>query len=269
MLILYTSLSILSLIWIVLSYCGYVRYASLHLHTSESYAKTYLTLPRVPSNNKVIVSLFTRHTNLNDIKLTINSILDQTVHPDQIIISLPPNADIVIPEYIHSNHIIIVHKLAKDYGKSSSFISPLLREKNAETTIIIIDDNYVYGTDFIESMMEASQQNPNSVIYTSGYSLRDFLLNSRLTKEQEDVIETSSGVLIKPMFFDESVLNVDDGPKDIKNYPNILLSMHLHKKGIPIKKLSYSDNIPIIGTHHVNNDSKVASYYASYFPSFN
>ena len=250
--------SIISLIWILLTYFGLIRHFKISMCSCETFAKKYIKLPRVTTNNKVIVSIYTKEPDLNNLKNTMNSILDQTVHPDQIIISTPPNVDIKIPDFIQNNNICIVHKLTKDYGESSVFISPLLREKDGNTNIILVNDKNIYGTDFIETLVETSENFPNDVIYISGYSAN--------SNKEIDVIDIACGVLIKPIFFtDDSVLNIEEGPNGVKENPDIFLSQLLHKNKINLKNIKYTENV--IKTKS-KADGSVINYYAAYFPSF-
>lgn len=266
--IIYIIISVVSLVFILFEYFGLTRCLKLKVSSCESYAKTYVKLPRVGTKNKVIVSLYTKHNDLNKIKDTVNSILDQTVRPDQIIISIPDSTSIKIPEFITKNHIILVHKLSKDYGKSSSFISPLLREKNGNTDIIIIDDNQIYGPDFIESLVEASEKYPNDIIYIGGYNARKYIENGGKIDEDADIIELPKGVLIKPIFFDENILNIDDGPSNQKDVPNVILSYHAQKNKVHLRRINYSENIYTIKDNN-NFENNIIKYYAAYFPSFN
>ena len=262
--------SVFSLFYILLAYYGYVRYLNLKMKSCESYAKDYLKIPRSPTKHKVIVSMTTRTNNFENIKPTVNSLLDQTVHPDQIIISTPPDIQLQLPDFIRKNNIILVHHLTNDYGKSSNFLSPLLREKDGEAMIILVDDSGIYGTDFVESMVAASEEAPNSVIFVSGYNAKKSAEQKRKINnhsEPNDVISTADGVLIKPKFFDESIFNVMDGPGDLENTPDVLLSSYLHKHNIPMYEMKYDENFRKFH-HPLPNNDRNLTFYASLFPSF-
>ena len=157
--------SIISLIMILLSYFGINRYLLLMIKDSESYIANYSKLPKADNKNKVVISLTTTPDNIYKIKPMINSILDQTVKVDQIILVLPHNykeKGYNIPEYI--NKVANIVPSGRDYGEGTKLLPILLREKECDTTIIALDDDIVYGNDFIYTMIEESQNNPDKVL---------------------------------------------------------------------------------------------------------
>ncbi len=263
-------LSVLSILWIIFAYYGYSRYWSLQIFSSEKYAKKYLELPRANQKNKIIVSLSTSNGNFELLKPTINSILDQTVHADQIIISTPPNTNLKnIPEFLKENRIIVVHALSKNYGESSCFLSPLLREKDGDAIIICISGQTVYGPDFIETILGESQMHPDKVIFITGYKAKTFLANGKKVdeKNENDIVSVSDGILIKPKFFHEDIFEYTKNfPFGIENTPDIYLSNYLHTHHIPITQVSYNENFSKFSTVH-HNSHKNLLFLASNFPS--
>ena len=57
-----------------------------------------------------------------------------------------------IPKYIKD--IANIFPAGKNYGKGTKIIPMLLREKECGTIIIALDENRVYGQDFIYSLIE-------------------------------------------------------------------------------------------------------------------
>ena len=49
-------------------------------------------------------------------------------------------------------------------GKGNKIIPILFKEKECDTTIIAIDDNVIYGKDFIQTLLEERDKNPNTVL---------------------------------------------------------------------------------------------------------
>lgn len=262
-------LLIISIIYIFLSYFGYVRFYKLHNRSCEAYARDYLNLPRVDVKNKVIVSIATKAKDMKEIQPTINSILDQTVHPDQIIISIPESQDFTMPSFLKDNRIIFIHKVANNFDKSSSFLSPLLREKDGDAIIVVVDDKGVYGPDFLETLIAASNSNPDNVIFIKGYKASALISESEKVDAPyiNDIISVLDGVLIKPKFFDIDILSFEHTPAGLETNPDILLSSYLHKHKIPITQIKYNENFRKKELILPNSD-KYISYYASIFPSF-
>ena len=262
-------LLVISIIYIFLAYFGYIRLFKLKHRSCEDYARDYLNLPRADVKYKVIVSMTTTAKDLRNIKDTINSILDQTVHPDQIIISIGESESFTLPKFIEDNKIILIHKVSNQFGKSSSFLSPLLREKDAETIIVVVDDKGVYGPDFLETLIDASNANPNNVIFIKGYKATNLITQSKKVDVPyiNDIISVADGVLIKPKFFDTDILTFDHTPAGLETNPDILLSSYLHKHKIPITQIKYSENFRK-SEQILPNSDKYISYFATIFPSF-
>jgi len=113
----------------------------------------------------VVISFTTTPDRVEKLKPMINSILDQTVKVDQIALVIPykyKGQKYNLPKYI--NNVANVFPSGKDYGKGTKLIPILLREKEKDTIIVAVDDDRVYGKDFIESMITEAEKNPNTVL---------------------------------------------------------------------------------------------------------
>ena len=265
--IIMTFITAISLFFTVLAYFGYLRLVKLRMLSCEKYAKVYANIPRADIKNKLIVSLFTRHQNLNNIKACINSLLDQTMRPDQIIVNIPENHHFEMPACIKDNNILILHKLSPKYGECLSFISPLIREKNADTVIIAVNDKSIYGPDFIETMVEESNKAPNNLIYISGYNAHEFISTGKKIDmhSDNDIVRIDYGVLFKPSMFDDDILDVEKGPAHVNDCPDIFLSYHMNKKMLSKTQIEYGEVFP----HSIDNkyEKICIEYYSAYFPS--
>ena len=250
-----------SLVWIILSYYGYDRYLILGLKTN--YSESYLKLPRVNTKSKVIVSVSTTETDFNKIKRTINSILDQSVHPDQIILSVNPGNQIQVPDHLKKANVIIQHNLSSDYGACSCFISPLTREKDADAKLIILNDKQIYGPDLLQMLVEESDKNPDRVIYTKGYKAKNLIQNGNITdvKNDNDIIDIKGGVLVKPSFFSEDILSCNS---NLKYAPNATLSAHINKPSM-WKQINDDDTFNNISNNDLEQERRGAIFYAAFF----
>jgi len=168
-------------------------------------------------DKKVVIVINTTPTRLVDIKQTINSILDQTVKIEQIIIVLPqkyidskPN----FPNYL-SKFVIFIPS-GKEYGSnlSNSLIPVLLCEKDNDTSIIILKDNIVYGQDFIETLLNLEKSNVDSVLK----------------------MEKNDAILVKSNYYDCN--NIKNG--------NFFDEKWLLGNAKNLKIVKYSDNFPKI-----------------------
>jgi len=162
--IIFTIIStIFSLVIILLTYFGIMRYIQLKLqNNSDKYIENYNKLDTYKTEGKVIISISTTPDRIHKIRPMINSILDQTIKVDQFILILEKDKKYDIPDYLKK--IFKIFYSAKNYGKGNKIIPLLFIEKECDTTLIALDDNVVYGKDFIERMLEERDKNPDTLI---------------------------------------------------------------------------------------------------------
>ena len=163
---LFIILTILSFIMTLLYYFGFTRYLELYCRSYKKYLENYKNLNKASKDSKVIISFTTTPEHIKKIKPLLNSLLDQTVKVDQIVLNIPKDLKYDIPkEY---NNILNVFECGKDYGCATKFIPTILREQNKDTIIILIQDNYIYGKDYIETMIEEYNKNKCAIINKQG-----------------------------------------------------------------------------------------------------
>ena len=157
--------TLLSLIYIILLYFGLTRYLSLRIKSSKKLIENYSKIPRVDNNTRTIISFTTVPDRINKIQPMINSILDQTKRVDQIVLVIPykyKDKKYDIPQFVKD--VANVVPSGKDYGQGTKFIPVLLREKECDTIIIALNDNVIYGADFIETITDEAKTHPDTVI---------------------------------------------------------------------------------------------------------
>jgi hypothetical protein len=147
---------------IFFSYFGITRYFFCHIKSTDKFIENYSKLPKASTDNKVVISFTCKQEKLHKLKPFINSILDQTVKVDLIAMITPLEEDYNIPKYIKD--ITVVFPSGMDCGQGTKLIPMLLREKEKGTIIISLDENKIYGQDFIYTMIEESKKYPDSVL---------------------------------------------------------------------------------------------------------
>ena len=213
--------SILSLIYIIFSYYGLLRYTSLYMYSSESYQRNYNKLEHGnEKKSKIVVSLSA--TNIKKIKPLINSILDQTIRVDLIYIVVSPKQKYKLPNNL--KNIVFLIKSGKNYREAANLIPILSREEDSSTILITLGNNTIYGKDFLENLLDESKNHHDSVIYV---------------KNNTNKINLNSGSLFKINFFDEEFLNL---PTNIN--PHNWIDNYLKDK--PKHEIKYSSNYKII-----------------------
>lgn len=201
----------LTLIYTFFVYYGINRYFSLHLYSSESYIPSYQKIQK--SNNRTVVSLSSNSKNLNKIKPVINSLLDQTIKVDEIALTIPYGTE--LPSYL--DDIVTKYGVGNNYGDCVSIVPVVLREGDKNTNIIVMKDNIVYGKDFIEIMLEESEKTPNQIL------------------------ESKHAYLIKPNFFDDSILGTG-GTSGLNCKDYSLDELLKRKSNVAIRKMNYFEN---------------------------
>ena len=223
-------------------------------------AENYLSLPRSTSKSKVVVSMFLKNMDLQR-NLTLKSILDQTVHPDQIIIVT--NEAVNIPDFLKKDSIVVAQK-AGQYGASGAFMIPLQTQKDSETKIIIVTDGVVYGADFIETILENSDD--DAIVFVEGYSGSSYA-NGKLAYvkngniSQDTVINMRGGVLVKPKMFNRFVIPESTVVCDA---PDVTFTANPRNDDYKLKQITYGESFHT--APEINQTTKTAlAFYAQYF----
>lgn len=208
--------ALLSLIYVLFGYFGINRYLSLHMFSTESYRKNYSKLDQASEKERVVIVMTTTPDRHNKIKPTINSLLDQTVRVNEIAMNIPYGENKTLEQY---KNVILTYNHSLPYGEVAKLISTLFREGEETTKIILVNDDMVYGKDFIEEMIEESNKHPDKVI-----TAKD--LNSK------------HGILVKPKFFNQTVIDYDG-----KSTHTQWLKKHLK---VPHKSINYKQSFKSI-----------------------
>jgi hypothetical protein len=189
---------IISILITTITYFGLDRYYTLQKDCSDKYIDNYKNLTKL--DDKIIISLSATDSNLENLRPMLNSLLDQTIRVDKIILNLPPLSSgqtYTIPE--NYKKFLTRKNLLKDYGYGNNIIPTLLDEKNTDTKIIYLENNNIYGKDFIQKLVEESNKYPDNPI-----GVRDH------TQEYSN--------LVKPKFFEGTVASSDSSTVYDKNW---------------------------------------------------
>ena len=127
------------------------------------------TSPAAIINSSLVVSLTTYKERIHDVHLTIESIMQQTVLPNRIILWLDENEfddasiPIVLKKQIGRGLEIRYCRNIKSFKK----LIPTLKML-PEATIITVDDDVIYPYDMIERMMSHYREDPKCIYYYRG-----------------------------------------------------------------------------------------------------
>lgn len=162
-----------------------MRYKNLQKASIQQYINNYGNVEK-KCKDKVILSFTTTPDRIKYITPMLLSLLDQTARVDQIAMNIPEKCNdcsYVVPDQYKD--ICNIYTVGKDYGIGTKYIPTLLREDDCGTKIILLDDNKIYGKDFVEKIVKESDKYPDKVIYIGPN------------------FNGSSAILIKPEFIDQ------------------------------------------------------------------
>jgi len=201
--------AIISMIYVMLDYFGIIRYIKLYLYSPEQYIKDYKKLDKI-YKDKVVISLTTTPDNMKKLKPVINSLLDQTVQVDLISLCIPEgNDEYKLPSELKD--AVAIFRCGNNQ-ELNPLISSIMREGESTTSIIVLGDDYVYGKDFVETLIEESNKNPHDIICVG---------NS---------INLNKGALFKTDFFKEDFLEKNNQTPNefVNNYFKNHKQIHLN-----------------------------------------
>jgi hypothetical protein len=159
----------------------------LKLYSTEYYVSKYPKLPKADQKRVVLVFSIDKDE-IKDIKPFINSLLDQTVRVDDIALSVKEEDKDIVPADLKK--VINTYSYDKDYQELGVVIPTVLREPETNTKIIVLEPMKIYGEDFVQTIIEKSNENEDKIIHLKNYP---------------------KIMLIKPSFFKENFCNYEKG----------------------------------------------------------
>jgi len=206
-------------------------------------------------NEEIIVSLTTYEKRFHEVYLTVESIMQQTVKPNRIILWLS--------EEMKCLKLPIVLQRQQKRGLEIRYCKDILSYKKLIPTlqhfpsaiIITIDDDQFYHFSLLENMINAYRNNPN-IIYCGRMHRMKLASNSKPIKykkwslgiKHHDIsplnFPTGSGaVLYPPDCLDKEVLNEEVFTKICKYADDIWFKAMALKNGFMSKKIDTGDKI--------------------------
>lgn len=196
-------------------------------------------------NRRIIVSLTSYGKRLENVDLTIRSILLQSVRPNKIILWL----DSSISSNMLPHRLILLKNKGLDIrfncvdlkGHKKYFYA---MQEYPDSLIITVDDDVVYYPDTLKTLIDTSRKYPNAVVARRVNQLT-FLNNSimpysewnfncrQYLKPRMDLLATGvGGVLYPPSCIPDGAFNIDSIIKNAISADDIWLKFHEVSKGI-------------------------------------
>ncbi|MGJ8593506.1 MAG: glycosyltransferase family A protein [Aquaticitalea sp.] len=235
---------------------------------------------------RVIISFTTIPSRISEIERMIDSICNQTLKPESILLWIPKTykriqQEVVVPDFIKNSPIEI--KLCDDVGPFTKLYYTLKQEwENKECIIVTVDDDVYYPPEFLKNLIKYVRKYPDQAIGYRGRVLKDKLNYSTSKKYfgspkrkplKVDIITGTWGAAYRVKFFDDHIFNdeiinsnfmVDDiwitGNLAKNNVGRIIL------KNIGIKLISEIHEIDPLWkiNRETDNNNKLLEYFKGY-----
>lgn len=195
------------------------------------------------SFNKYIMSLTTIPSRINSVENTIQSLVEQTLKPEKIVLNLPKiynfrfNSsiqDFYIKKILNKyNDKIIINYVDHDYGPGTKLLglikSKIIDMDSKDTYIVLVDDDHIYKPYMLEYFDIYNKINFDNKLEVSSYYCYNYH-NIIIVGQGAD------GFFIKPELLNkfEDYYNIIKDYDYINYHDDYYISNYFHLKQIPI-----------------------------------
>ena len=218
----------------------------LQLPVTAACVRRHERVPRCDVIDRVVVSLTTIPSRIAGIRPTLHSILDQTWRPDAIFLNLPAESrregrGYEVPLFLSRMPSVEIDRCERDWGPASKYLPTLIREREPDTRIVVVDDDQIYPSDLIETLVAWSERLPEAAVCARGYRVPPDMDQARRTTrygtrverpEPVEVMQGASGFLIRRRFAGDSLFDYESAPPEAFYNDDIWLGGHLARAGI-------------------------------------
>lgn len=216
--------------------------------------------------SNIIFSLTTIPERIDYLELTLKSLLMQKRAPKRIHLNIPYRSfrndlPYEIPAWMESLKSLNVVRIDEDFGPASKFI-PSLKAQEPDQPILVVDDDNLYPSSYIQDFEAAEKKHPDIILAASGWRVPDDLIDkpttlwtnimrvppvplpgTRINKPvKTDIIQGFSGYLLKPKFFDlNEIDNYEGVPQKVRFVDDVWVSAQakVEKYIFPITRFCY------------------------------
>lgn len=243
------------------------RFVSLHARSAETFVRRFAAAPRADVPDRVVVSLTTIPDRVSRIRPTLNSLLDQSRRVDAIYLNLPSRGRregraYQVPAFLREYGPVEVVDCGEDLGPATKLLPTLAREKDPDTRIIVTDDDQVYPRNMVETLVAASEQWPDAVVCSRGFTVpagydihrRNTLYGTHLSRpEPIEIVQGSAGYLVRPRFFTTEVFDYSEAPEEAFFQDDIWFCGHLGRRGVARYVVPFDNCFSRIGSWTTRN----------------
>lgn len=214
----------------------------------------------------LIVTLTTIPSRIAHLEMTLKSLLDQSLPPAEIRLNVPhvsrrEGCGYEIPDWLSALDTVTIVR-CEDVGPATKLF-PTLTGVDADTAIVVVDDDRIYPPHFLRDLARAAEETPDAAFGLSGWVVpEDFIdrpttIRSNLYMEPPapirarrlrrrmpiDILQGFSGYLVRPRFFPEmaAMLAHEGAPEAAFFVDDVWISGHcaVAKYVIPAKRAGF------------------------------
>ncbi|RED97996.1 hypothetical protein C7460_111138 [Marinoscillum furvescens DSM 4134] len=208
--------------------------------------------------SNAVISLSVLPARFKHFEPTLNSITDQSLLPEKIVINLPryfkrDKTNYEIPDYVKNHPLIHINWIEEDLGPATKILPTMdLYKDDPDKLIIVLDDDQIYPKGMVENYVKHSQNLPDSAMTLSGWTVpkgfdhgnkvqiygaivRVYRRDTSIAEPQRvDCLQGAASFAVKPKLFDQRVYDFANAPKEAFFVDDIWLSGNLAWNKSPV-----------------------------------
>ncbi|MEQ9467184.1 MAG: hypothetical protein RLN88_07195 [Ekhidna sp.] len=208
--------------------------------------------------SEAVISMSVLPSRFKGLVPTINSLTDQTVLPEKIMIDLPryfkrDQTEYEIPGYIHDHPLVEINWIDEDMGPATKLLPTVdFYEHNPDRLIIVVDDDQIYARGMVENYLVYEKKLPDAALTLSGWTVPDtfdhgdkaqkyggivrFYRKDTSVNEpvRVDCLQGAASFAVKPKFFNGQIFDFANAPKEAFYVDDIWVSGNLARTKTPV-----------------------------------
>lgn len=207
---------------------------------------------RYQCNYRVVVCLSTIPERVKLLGPTLASLLDQSVHVDEIAINLPyisrKGKEYKVPKWLTRLHNVKIYRVDVDEGPGTKLL-PTLRREKPDTRIIVVDDDNIYHSETVKILLKTHNsylhKADQELVAVTNYGVcldedgdlpdvPERIKAAFYNERQVDLLQGFSGFLVTPSMFPREALKIENCPKECVSVDDVWFSGWLAVNGVPI-----------------------------------
>jgi FkbM family methyltransferase len=246
---------------------------------------------------RLVVTLATIPSRIARIGPVIDSLKAQTRRPDRLYVCIPEvclweRSGYDVPTWLHRDESVEVVVSATDYGPANKLIGVLKKEPDPSTRIVIVDDDWAYNPDLLETLESRFEEFGDAAIGSSGARLTrhwsrmtarigpEIDLKPQLRNElvflaesprdvSVDILQYGFGAMVQRGWFEDDIRDLVKPLEPLFFADDVLLSGYLESKGIQrvcVKGLPLPHALAQGAFRPLHGDGRATSNYRAAIP---